>query len=125
MTKTYSSIAKVFEEQQETIEMKIGTMIEVPRAALTSKEIAEAGAQFFSFGTNDLTQMTMGFSRDDVGSFLPTYLKKNILDSDPFETIDERGVGQLISLSTKEGHDGANKVGTENFKTGVCGEHGN
>jgi len=125
LTKSYSLIAKVFEEQQETIEMKIGTMIEVPRAALTSKEIAEAGAQFFSFGTNDLTQMTMGFSRDDVGSFLPTYLKKNILDSDPFETIDERGVGQLISLSTKEGHDGANRIGTENFKTGVCGEHGN
>lgn len=104
--------------------MKIGTMIEVPRAALTAKEIAEAGAQFFSYGTNDLTQMTYGFSRDDVGSFLPTYLKKNILESDPFETIDEKGVGELIKVSTKSGREGAVKAGTENFKVGVCGEHG-
>lgn len=117
-------LAKVFAEYHDTIEMNIGTMIEVPRAALTAREIVGAGAQFFSYGTNDLTQMTYGFSRDDVGSFLPTYLKKNILDADPFETIDEKGVGALISLSTKEGRDEADKIGTDNFKMGVCGEHG-
>ena len=107
----------------QTIDVKIGTMIEVPRAALTAREIAKAGAEFFSYGTNDLTQMTYGFSRDDAGSYLPTYLKKGILEQDPFEVIDENGVGQLIQLSVKNGRD---YKASENlpFKAGVCGEHG-
>ena len=79
------------------VNYSVGTMIEIPRAALTAGEIAEV-AEFFSFGTNDLTQMTFGFSRDDAGKFLPDYLENRILPQDPFQTIDERGVGQLVSL---------------------------
>ena len=116
--------AQVFKEWDgRTVDYKLGTMIEVPRAALTAAEIAEAGAEFFSYGTNDLTQMTFGFSRDDVGSFLPAYLRKGLLENDPFEVIDEQGVGQLIALSAAAGK----KVTSElerPFKTGVCGEHG-
>ena len=93
-------------------------MIEIPRAALTAHEIAEE-AEFFSFGSNDLTQMTFGYSRDDVGTFVPSYLKQGILEDDPFVTIDEEGVGQLIKMAVKKGR----KV-NPNLKIGVCGEHG-
>jgi pyruvate,orthophosphate dikinase len=111
------------ERAGQSVDLKIGTMIEVPRAALTAGEIAEAGAEFFSYGTNDLTQMTYGFSRDDAGSYLPTYLKKGILEQDPFEVIDENGVGQLIKLSVKNGRDYKASKNLP-FKAGVCGEHG-
>lgn len=106
------------------VDYKLGTMIEVPRAALTATEIAEAGAEFFSYGTNDLTQMTFGFSRDDVGGYLPAYLKGGLLEVDPFETIDVAGVGQLIDNSAKAGRAVAAKQNNRPFKAGVCGEHG-
>lgn len=116
---------KVYTENNgNRVELKIGTMIEVPRAALTAADIARAGAEFFSYGTNDLTQMTFGFSRDDVGTFLPTYLKKGLLDHDPFETIDENGVGELIRVSSTAGRLVARDLGHFKFKAGVCGEHG-
>ena len=95
-----------------------GTMIEVPRAAVTADEIAET-AEFFSFGTNDLTQMTFGYSRDDVNSFLPDYLKKEILDRDPFQSLDTGGVGQLIQMAVEKGRSTRPKL-----KCGICGEHG-
>ncbi|KAK9160215.1 hypothetical protein Syun_006556 [Stephania yunnanensis] len=85
-----------------SIGYKIGTMIEIPRAALVADEIAEQ-VEFFSFGTNDLTQMTFGYSRDDVGKFLPIYLSKGILQHDPFEVLDQKGVGQLIKIATERG----------------------
>lgn len=112
---------KVFDEQGKRVQYKIGTMIEVPRAALIAADLAAAGAEFFSYGTNDLTQMTYGFSRDDVGTFLPAYLKAGILEKDPFETIDEAGVGELIKRSAAAG-----KASVLNgiAKAGVCGEHG-
>jgi pyruvate,orthophosphate dikinase len=115
---------KVFADKGERVAYTVGTMIEVPRAALTAEEIALSGCSFFSYGTNDLTQMTYGFSRDDVGSFLPTYIKQGILESDPFEIIDQAGVGKLIDESAKKGKEIASKVGNRNFKVGVCGEHG-
>jgi len=93
-------------------------MIEVPRAALTAAEIAEV-AEFFSFGTNDLTQMTFGYSRDDAGKFLPIYIKKGILKHDPFQVLDQEGVGQLVDMATKRGR-GTNPK----LKVGICGEHG-
>jgi len=96
----------------------VGTMIEVPRAALTADEIAKE-AEFFSFGTNDLTQMTLGFSRDDIGKFLPDYLSKNILEKDPFAVLDQIGVGQLIQFAVHNG-----KSVRPNIKLGICGEHG-
>jgi pyruvate,orthophosphate dikinase len=96
----------------------VGTMIEIPRAALTADKIAEV-AQFFSFGTNDLTQMSFGFSRDDIGSFLPEYLNKKILPVDPFQVIDVDGVGQLISIAVKKG-----RKTRKDLKIGICGEHG-
>jgi len=86
--------AKLFEEKGDSIEFKVGTMIEIPRAALTADRIAEK-AEFFSFGTNDLTQMTFGYSRDDIASFLPIYLEKKILEADPFQILDQIGVGQI------------------------------
>ena len=100
------------------LDYKVGTMIEVPRAALIADEIAKE-AEFFSFGTNDLTQMTLGFSRDDSGKFLPEYLKKNIFEKDPFETIDQNGVGKLIHMSCQLGREA-----NPNIKLGICGEHG-
>jgi pyruvate, orthophosphate dikinase len=100
------------------IKHKLGTMIEIPRAALVSNQIAEV-AEFFSFGTNDLTQMTFGFSRDDIGGFLPDYLKKGILPEDPFQSIDQTGVGELIKVSIERGR--KSKPGLE---IGICGEHG-
>ncbi len=109
---------KVFEEKGDSIDYKVGTMIEVPRAALTAYKIARA-AEFFSFGTNDLTQMTFGYSRDDVAKFLPLYLGKGILKQDPFAVLDQNGVGQLIKLATDTGRE----VRPE-LKCGICGEHG-
>jgi pyruvate,orthophosphate dikinase len=100
------------------LDILIGTMIEVPRAALTANEVAEY-ADFFSFGTNDLTQMTFGFSRDDVNTFLPDYLKAEILPIDPFQSLDTSGVGQLVDMATGKGR----KV-REGLKVGICGEHG-
>jgi pyruvate,orthophosphate dikinase len=93
---------KVFANAETTISYKIGSMIEVPRAALIADEIA-ALAEFFSFGTNDLTQMTFGYSRDDVGKFLPTYLSKGILQNDPFEVFDQKGVGELVKVAVERG----------------------
>ena len=113
-----STAEQVFTERNDRIEYMVGTMIEVPRAAVTANQIAEV-AQFFSFGTNDLTQMTLGFSRDDIGKFLPVYLEKGILKNDPFQILDRNGVGQLIREAVFKGR------GTrENLKCGICGEHG-
>jgi pyruvate,orthophosphate dikinase len=109
---------KVVEESGTTIDYMFGTMIEIPRAALTSDEIA-VEAEFFSFGTNDLTQMTFGFSRDDSDKFLKAYIAQKILPGDPFESIDQNGVGQLMKISV----DLAKKV-RPNIKLGICGEHG-
>lgn len=113
-----STAEQVFSERNDKIEYMVGTMIEVPRAAVTANQIAEV-AEFFSFGTNDLTQMTLGFSRDDIGKFLPIYLEKGILKNDPFQILDRNGVGQLIREAVFKGR------GTrENLKCGICGEHG-
>ena len=100
------------------VEYMVGTMIEIPRAALTANEIAEE-AEFFSFGTNDLTQMTFGYSRDDVGGFLPIYLEKEILPVDPFEALDQTGVGQLVEMAVQKG-----RATRHGLKCGICGEHG-
>ena len=110
--------AKVFEEEGIEIPFKVGTMIEIPRAALTADKIASR-AEYFSFGTNDLTQMTFGYSRDDIASFLPVYLDKKILSVDPFQVLDQNGVGQLIDMAVKKGR----SVRPE-LKCGICGEHG-
>lgn len=109
---------QVFGEYKDRIEFKIGTMIEVPRAALVANQIAKE-AEFFSFGTNDLTQMTLGYSRDDAAKFIPLYLEEGILKDDPFQTLDRDGVGQLIHMGTELGH-----AANENLKVGICGEHG-
>ncbi|XP_020086846.1 pyruvate, phosphate dikinase 2 [Ananas comosus] len=109
---------EVFANMGTSLSYKIGTMIEIPRAALVADEIAEQ-AEFFSFGTNDLTQMTFGYSRDDVGKFLPIYLSKGILQSDPFEVLDQKGVGELIKIATERG-----RRARPNLKVGICGEHG-
>ena len=93
-------------------------MIEIPRAALTADQIAEV-AEFFSFGTNDLTQMTFGYSRDDAGKFLPEYIKKGILKTDPFAVLDQEGVGQLVQMGAQKGRSANSKL-----KLGICGEHG-
>jgi pyruvate,orthophosphate dikinase len=111
-------IARVLREAGVTLNFKIGTMIEVPRAAIRAGHIAKY-ADFFSFGTNDLTQMTFAFSRDDVASFLPTYLEKQVLDVDPFKSIDEEGVGFLIQNAVEQGRSVNPKI-----KVGICGEHG-
>ena len=105
------------------VEYLIGTMIEVPRAALTADKIAEE-AQFFSFGTNDLTQMTFGFSRDDIGSFVPAYVEHKILPVDPFQTLDASGVGQLVEMGTNKGRAARKEKHGEHLKVGICGEHG-
>lgn len=109
---------QVFEERGERIEYLVGTMMEIPRATLIADKIAQK-ADFFSFGTNDLTQMAYGFSRDDAGKFLPIYMNKGILSSDPFEVLDQEGVGQLVELGTKRG-----RSTKPNLKVGICGEHG-
>jgi pyruvate,orthophosphate dikinase len=108
----------VFEEQGRRINYLVGTMIEVPRAALISDQIATE-AEFFSYGTNDLTQMTFGFSRDDAGTFLPEYVEKGILPRDPFQALDQEGVGQLIKMSIEKG-----KKTRPDLHVGICGEHG-
>lgn len=110
--------AAIFAEQDVEVEFKIGTMIEIPRAALTSNRIATR-AEYFSFGTNDLTQMTFGYSRDDIATFLPIYLEKKILKVDPFQVLDRAGVGQLIQMSVEKG-----RSVRPSLKCGICGEHG-
>ena len=110
--------AQLFEEVGDSIDFKVGTMIEIPRAALTADRIASS-AEFFSFGTNDLTQMTFGYSRDDIASFLPIYLEKKILKVDPFQVLDQNGVGQLVRMATEKG-----RAIRPDLKCGICGEHG-
>ena len=114
----HQTAEKVFSERNDQIEYKVGTMIEVPRAALTADKIAEV-ADFFSFGTNDLTQMTFGFSRDDAGKFLKIYQEKGILKNDPFAILDQQGVGQLVRMGTEKG-----RATKPKLKVGICGEHG-
>ena len=109
---------EVFAEYGVEVEFEIGTMIEIPRAALTADRIATE-AQYFSFGTNDLTQMTFGYSRDDIASFLPVYLDKKILKVDPFQVLDQKGVGKLIKYAVKEG-----RAVRPDLRCGICGEHG-
>lgn len=115
---TRATVKKVFEEYNDSIEYLVGTMIEIPRATLIADQIAES-AEFFSFGTNDLTQMTFGYSRDDASKFLPVYLKKGLLKNDPFQVLDEEGVGQLVKLAVERG-----QKTRPNIKLGICGEHG-
>jgi pyruvate,orthophosphate dikinase len=110
--------AALFAEVGDSIDFKVGTMIEIPRAALTADRIASS-AEFFSFGTNDLTQMTFGYSRDDIASFLPVYLEKKILKVDPFQVLDQNGVGQLVRMATEKG-----RAIRPDLKCGICGEHG-
>ena len=113
-----AAAAELFKEEGIEVEFKLGTMIEIPRAALTADEIAKY-ADYFSFGTNDLTQMTYGYSRDDVSRFLPTYFDNKILEVDPFQVLDQTGVGQLVEIGVKRGH-----LTNPNLKCGICGEHG-
>src|SRR6266576_755362 len=109
---------EVFAEKERTVQYLVGTMIELPRAALVADEIAKE-AQFFSFGTNDLTQTTFGFSRDDVNKILPTYIGEGSLQRDPFEVLDQEGVGQLVKMATERG-----RKARKDLKVGICGEHG-
>ncbi|NLO10978.1 MAG: pyruvate, phosphate dikinase [Candidatus Cloacimonetes bacterium] len=109
---------KVFAEKGVKLEYMVGTMIEIPRAALTADKVAEY-AEFFSFGTNDLTQMTFGYSRDDAGIFLPVYINKNLIPHDPFQILDQEGVGQLVQIGVERG-----RKARPNLKVGICGEHG-
>jgi pyruvate,orthophosphate dikinase len=109
---------KVFEERGTTVEYLVGTMIEIPRAAITADQVAEV-AEFFSFGTNDLTQMTFGYSRDDAGKFLPIYIEKGILKNDPFQVLDQEGVGQVVRIGVEKG-----RSVKPDLKVGICGEHG-
>jgi pyruvate,orthophosphate dikinase len=114
------TIAAVKEKKKFTgkLDILIGTMIEIPRAALTADEIGQY-ADFFSFGTNDLTQMTFGYSRDDVNTFLPDYLNNEILSQDPFQSLDATGVGQLVEMGVQKG-----RSAKKDLKCGICGEHG-
>ena len=116
--RTAAVLERVERQEGVDLEIPIGTMIEVPRAALVADHIARH-ADFFSFGTNDLTQMTFGFSRDDIGRFLPQYLESGILRQDPFESLDRTGVGQLVELAVKLG-----RKERPGLKIGICGEHG-
>ena len=109
---------KVFEAEGVTVDYLLGTMIELPRAAVTADEIARE-AEFFSFGTNDLTQTTFGLSRDDAGKFLPEYVRREILPADPFEKLDQGGVGKLVKMGVELGR--STRPG---LKIGICGEHG-
>ena len=113
-----STAEQVFEERGTRVDYLVGTMIEIPRAALVADKIANR-AEFFSFGTNDLTQMAFGYSRDDAGKFLPIYIEKGILKVDPFEVLDQEGVGQLVQMGTERG-----RQTKPNLKVGICGEHG-
>jgi pyruvate,orthophosphate dikinase len=112
------TIKEVFAKKKTKVNYMIGTMIEVPRAALIADEIAKE-AEFFSFGTNDLTQMTCGFSRDDAGKFLKEYVEKGIFEKDPFQVLDQEGVGQLVEMGIQKG-----RSTRKNLKIGICGEHG-
>ena len=111
---------KAIAKGKDVVELKyeVGTMIEIPRACLTAKDIAKE-AEFFCFGTNDLTQMTFGFSRDDAGKFLPSYYQNKIYESDPFARLDTTGVGKLMEMAVKDG-----KKGRKDLHCGICGEHG-
>ena len=109
---------KVTAETGQSVPFKVGTMIEIPRAALRANRIAP-NCDFFSFGTNDLTQMTYGYSRDDMGTFLPVYIAEGILPEDPFSSLDQYGVGELVAIGTRRGREVKPKL-----KVGVCGEHG-
>ena len=109
---------RIIEREGFPVAYKVGTMIEIPRAALTADELAK-DAEFFSFGTNDLTQMTYGFSRDDAGKFLADYYSKKIFESDPFARLDTEGVGRLVELAVKLG-----RKTRPDIKLGICGEHG-
>ncbi len=115
---TVKTADRIMKEQKVKIEYKVGTMIEIPRAALVADKIAEE-AEFFSFGTNDLTQMTFGYSRDDAGVFLPEYINKGILEKDPFQALDQEGVGQLVDIGIQRGRETK-----KDLKIGICGEHG-
>jgi len=110
--------SEVFQKTRESVDYLVGTMIELPRAALTADKVAEV-AEFFSFGTNDLTQTTFGISRDDSGKFLPYYIEHRIFDHDPFQVLDREGVGQLLRMGTDKG-----RRTRGNLKVGICGEHG-
>ena len=113
-----STADKIIADNKIDLQYKVGTMIEIPRAALTADEIATE-AEFFSFGTNDLTQMTFGFSRDDAGSFLGAYYEKKIYESDPFAKLDQKGVGILVKMAAELG-----RSTRPDIKLGICGEHG-
>ena len=114
----HATATKVFEEKGQNVAYKVGTMIEVPRAALVANQIAQV-AEFFSFGTNDLTQMTFGFSRDDAPKFLKFYKEHGIIKTDPFEVLDQEGVGQLVKMGVEKG-----RATNPDLKVGICGEHG-
>ena len=109
---------EIIAKNKSKVKYMVGTMIEIPRAALTADQVAET-AEFFSFGTNDLTQMTFGYSRDDIGTFLPDYLEQKVLDFDPFQQIDQTGVGQLVEMAVEKG-----RSTRKDLKCGICGEHG-
>ncbi|HEX9373486.1 MAG TPA: putative PEP-binding protein, partial [Roseiflexaceae bacterium] len=109
---------EVMKQSDQQIEYLVGTMIELPRAALTANKIAEV-AEFFSFGTNDLTQTIFGMSRDDAGRFLPLYVERKLLKDDPFQVLDQEGVGELVRMGTERG-----RSTRANLKVGICGEHG-
>jgi pyruvate, orthophosphate dikinase len=116
--RTVATADAVMKEQKVKVDYMYGTMIEVPRAAVTADELAQT-AEFFSFGTNDLTQMTFGYSRDDAGSFLPEFVKKEILERDPFQSLDTGGVGKLVRMAVQLG-----RQTRPDLKCGICGEHG-
>ena len=115
----YRTAKAVLAEQGLDLAYQVGTMIELPRAAIRAADLAEAGAEFFSFGTNDLTQTTFGISRDDAGKFLNAYIEKGIFEKDPFVTLDQDGVGDLIRLAAERG-----RSVNPGLKLGICGEHG-
>jgi pyruvate,orthophosphate dikinase len=114
----HATAKKVFEEKGAKCDYLVGTMIEIPRAAMTADLVAKE-AEFFSFGTNDLTQMTFGYSRDDAGKFLPIYIEKGILKNDPFQVLDQEGVGQVVRIGVEKG-----RSVKPHLKVGICGEHG-
>ena len=114
----FETAEEILEARGERVEYIVGTMIEVPRAAITAEQVA-GEAEFFSFGTNDLTQLTFGFSRDDAGKFLPEYVERKILPQDPFVSLDVEGVGALVEWAVERG-----RKGRKGLKVGICGEHG-